>query len=362
MNSHSYFCRPPKRLFGSSLRSLTLATLASGGTLLCSAQVADDWFKYLRLGAVSAMNLRAEFSMSGTAPPASLGNLPGGGMRYDDGYVGSDATGNAGGLTSYWGYDNASQIQGVGNAQTLQYHDTKSIASASSSFGSSREDNGVDFGLDVGYGGVLTLWKKTLIGWELGFTYLPVSFQDNRAFATKIKRSTFSYGAPQTIVPGFPYSGGSSGIGPLISSTGTELPGLSEVDGSLTGKRELDTTLYNLKLGPTFYWDLSRRIALQAGAGGAVGLLKGNYSFQEVSRANGETLTRSLKGGFGSTDLVYGGYAGVNLLWHTAEKADIFVGAQYLRLGSVTYSQAGRQAKVEFNNGIYLTAGINWPF
>lgn len=40
-------------------------------------------------------------------PPQSLGG--GQNYQYDDGYVGVDASGNAGGLTSNWGYDNDQQ-------------------------------------------------------------------------------------------------------------------------------------------------------------------------------------------------------------------------------------------------------------
>lgn len=331
---------------------LTALALTGAGVPEGQAQVTDDWGKYLRLGAVSGINLRAEFSMSGVITPSSGAA----GTRYDDGFVGVDDTGNAGGYTSYWGYDNASQVQGG----SIVYHRANSISSPSGAFASGREDNGLDFGLDAAYGSVLTLWGRTLIGWELGFTYLPLSFQDTRSFAAQISRSTFSYAAP-AFVPEAPYTGGKGGVGPLLSTTG--VPGVAgpPADGVLSGRRELDATLYNFKLGPTFYWDLSRRLALQASIGGSVALVNGDYSFQEIAEANDGSRT-SLAGGFSSTRLAYGGYAGVNLLWHASEKADIFVGAQYLRLGSATYSGLGRRAKVDLNNGIYFTAGFNWPF
>lgn len=331
---------------------LTALALTGVATWDCQAQVTDDWGKYLRLGAVAGMNLRAEFSMSGVITPTSGAT----GTRYDDGFVATDDTGNAGGYTSYWGYDNANQVQG-GN---IFYHRAESITSPSGSFASGREANGLDVGLDAAYGSVLTLWGRTLIGWELGLTYLPLSFKDDRSFAARITRSTFSHAAPP-FVPGAPYVGGKGGVGPLLSATQVPVSQGQPVGGVLSGRRELDATLYNFKLGPTFYWDLSRRFALQASVGGSVGLVNGEYSFQEVAEATDGSRT-SLSGGFSSRRLAYGGYAGINVLWHTSEKADVFVGAQYLRLGSATYSGSGRQAKVDLNNGIYFTAGLNWPF
>ena len=40
--------------------------------------------------------------------------------NYDDGYVLTDISGNAGGLTTYWGYQNASQYQA--DANTIVFH------------------------------------------------------------------------------------------------------------------------------------------------------------------------------------------------------------------------------------------------
>lgn len=50
------------------------------------------------------------FAQSSFGPGPATGD--GINRDYDDGYVYVDSTGDGGGVTSYWGYDNSSQVQG----------------------------------------------------------------------------------------------------------------------------------------------------------------------------------------------------------------------------------------------------------
>ena len=74
-------------------------------------------------------------------------------------------------------------------------------------------------------------------------------------------------------------------------------------------------TLYNFRLGPTLYWNLHRRWAVNVSAGPALGIVAGDYKFDETDiLSTGGTVHTS--GKFGKIDLVYGGYANGNLLYH----------------------------------------------
>src|SRR6185312_14826186 len=64
----------------------------------------SDWTRHFRIGALAGLNIKADFKTTGTFAAAS--GTPG---VYDDGYVLTDSTGNSGGLTGNWGYQNASQ-------------------------------------------------------------------------------------------------------------------------------------------------------------------------------------------------------------------------------------------------------------
>lgn len=62
------------------------------------------------------------------------------------------------------------------------------------------------------------------------------------------------------------------------------------------------------------------------------------------------------------SDMVYGGYVNTTLMWRTKEKADLYIGAQFMTLGNTSVSGPGRSAELRLGRGIYLSAGINWPF
>ena len=325
------------------------------GATSASAQITGDWTRHFRLGSVAALNLKGDFNLNGSfATPSRSSGGAASDLIYDDGYIRQDATGNAGNLSSYWGYQSGSQYNA--GAGTMLFHSASSLVANTPR---SREDNQVDAGLEAGYGGVLALWGHTLVGWDLGFSYLPIAVRDTRNLGVSLSRNLFTvpigFAPPQA-----PYNGGPSGVGPLIGTVPTPA-GTDGVAATLTGKRSIETSLYSFKLGPTFYWDLGRRWALQAGAGGAFGLLDGAYKYQEVavSADGGRT---PLSGRFGKSSFSYGGYAGAMLLWHTAEKADVYLGAHYMTLGGATYGGAGREARLRLNNGIYLSVGVNWPF
>ena len=71
------------------------------------------------------MNISANFSMNGTF--GISGNNPSQGI-FDNGYVRTDNTGNAFGQTGYWGYNNASQL----NGSTLTMDAATSFSASSS--------------------------------------------------------------------------------------------------------------------------------------------------------------------------------------------------------------------------------------
>ena len=77
----------------------------------------DDWTRHFRVGTLLGLNISADFKTRGAFNIS--GNQTASGI-YDDGYVRVDNTGNAGGYTSFWGYNNASQYNAA--AQTLTMH------------------------------------------------------------------------------------------------------------------------------------------------------------------------------------------------------------------------------------------------
>jgi hypothetical protein len=215
----------------------------------------------------------------------------------------------------------------------------------------------------MAYGDNLWYWKHARVGWELGFSLLPVNIQDNSSMPASVNQSTYLYnvGNPLGIpLPQAPYSGSSGGQGSVIPGTPESASSQTFENGSVTGSRSLDVILYAVRFGPSFYWDLNDYLGFSLGAGPAVGIVSGNYAYNENVLAGG--ITSHNTGAFSGTDVTFGGYVNGLLMYHVINDADIYLSAQYMPLGSATFSNAGREGKLNLGGQIYLSLGINWPF
>ena len=300
-----------------------------------------DWTQHFRIGAVVGLNISANFSSKITRPNNAANGI------YDDGYVRVDDTGNAGGFTSYWGFNNQSQYNPVN--QTLTMHSVNSYSGSSSG-------SGVFPGLDLAYGGEVWDWGRTRIGWDLGFVLLPISITEG-GMSASVSQTTYTFNTGGITWPGAPgpYQGPFNSAGnPTISTNHTTVN--STDTESIAGSHSLDVMLYSLRLGPSLYWDLNEKWGLSAGVGPAVGLVSGSMKFDET------VGTVRNRGQIDATDFVYGGYANATLLYHVETGGDLFLGAQFMSLSDATISGGGREGRLNLGGQVYVTAGINWAF
>jgi len=311
----------------------------------------DDWTRHFRLGALVGMNIKANFNMNGTF--GISGNNPAQGI-FDDGYVRRDNTGDPGGRTYYWGYDNPSQLNGT--ILSMQ-------ANTSFSAESNAKENGEPFpGFDMAYGDNLWYWKHARVGWELGFDLLPIHIADNETMIASVKQTTYNfdvsnpYGAP---VPGAdsgtPYQGGPNGPGYQIPDQPMSYSSTTNLEIA-TGAHTLDVTLYALRFGPSFYWDLTDHFGMSLGAGPAVGIVSGQYKYNEIIGNAHNT------GQISGTEIVYGGYVNATVSYHVQDNADIFIGAQFTPMSDATIGGGGREGRLNLGGQLYFTIGVNWPF
>ena len=319
----------------------------------------DNWTRHFRLGAMVGLGIKANFNTTGSLNV----NRPAG--VFDDGYVRKDNTGNAGGQTSFWGYDTPGQYNSA--AQTLTMHNTTSFNTSAGSDSSSSSF----VGIDMAYGGNLFAWGSARVGWDLGFGWLPINLADKSTKnVTSINRSTLVFDArnPFGTIPGAPYQGGPQG-GPTINPTPTPAsgnqiltPGPLDDPWTVTGSSTLDVSLYTVRLGPSVYWDIGEYFGFSAGVGPAVGIVNGNYNFDETVTASSVGVNVHNKGQINGTDFVYGGYVNASLMYHLVRNGDLYVGVQYMSLGNANISGGGRSAQLDLGGQIYISAGLNWPF
>ena len=322
-----------------------------------------NWPRHLRVGALVGFNLKAQFSMNGVFPMTSGDpGIAGGGQNheYDDGYVRIDRSGNAdpldgsGPQTWNWGYESGGQVQGG----RLYFHNTQSFTATSSS---ATVDSSAQVGFDTAYGQRITeMWGGTL-GWEFGFGFLPVKITDNLSLPATAARIVHSFDLGGIQPPQAPYQGSFNGPGATISDEAVVEP-TEILPATLGGSHTLDVTLYNFRLGPTLQWELNPRIAVAVSAGASFGIVTGDLKYNETLLFTSDGTTASNQGKVGDTQFVYGGYVAGTVLFHAVKNGDLYCSLQYMPMSTATFSGGGREAKLDLTGGLYISAGINWPF
>lgn len=339
---------------------LTLGAIALIGALAAQADDADesDWTKNFRIGLAVGYNVSAQFhfngSFSASGSNPGLAGVSGVNHTFDDGYVLVDKTGDAGGYTSNWGYDQASQYNATTHQLTM-----RSVSSFTTS-GSGEYTDQPFFGFDMAYGGIIVDTSIGRIGWELGFDLLPFSINDTQSLQGSFIRTIDTFNTGGITLPTAPYHGSPSGIGPTILDTASTQTNQT-LPGVIGGSRRLHGMLYEVRLGPTLFVPLGQRWTVSAALGPAMGIVPADYQYSETFVFS-DGSTGSTTGRFGKTDFQFGGYVSGTVYLKVQKDAEIYAGAQAMDLGSARYASGGREADLKLGAAVVFSIGINWPF
>ena len=315
----------------------------------------------LSLSGRVGLGISARFKGIAVLPvPALNRTTPGGdAYNYDDGYVLSDTSGNFGGQTWYWGYDNsASQISG--NNILLSRNSSASI-------GSSEADDKPGYGAEVLYSRMLGAKGNLRYGFEAAINYLNFSVNDSRPRAASLTRVTDAYPftpgtTPPAATPGNPYQGSFDGPGFVIgdtpvSSSTTVAPGAAVSNGH----REFDADIWGIRVGPYLEFPLGEKFKLSVSGGLAAALISAEASWTESITISG-TAGPSVHGSGRNTDFVLGGYLAGNAAWEINERWSIVGSVQYQYLGRYDHSFGGRAVEADLTHGIFITLGVGYKF
>jgi hypothetical protein len=342
-----------KRDFGFTSARLS-AVVAGTAALAAATPVHAQWTKHFRVGMQLAINIDAELGVAGTI------NIPSQPGIFDDGYVLTDDTGNAQGVTTYWGYQNRSQYNQTDD--TLTFTRTDSVALQNST---TTVDDSPYVGMEAVYGGPITRLGGARLGWEVGYSFLPINISDRRTLSgtgsgIRPVFDTRPFGESIEMPPAG-YNGGPSGEQqPVIVFDPLSSPGFT-APTTISGPRTLDVSLHNIRFGPTVHWEFARRWAVQGSAGGAVGIVTGDYKFNETIAVQGGTTTFN-SGKIGTSEFVYGGFVNGVVLFHVEEHGDIYAGVQFMTMSDSEVDEAGRRARLNLGGAFSFLVGVNWPF
>jgi hypothetical protein len=312
----------------------------------------------LTIGSHLGLNIKSNFkNRPGTAATSNPGPATGGGFSrtYDDGFVAPDVTfPNNNGMTFFWGYQNASQV----GANDLFFHSAGGVDSGADSRDASTDPQ---LGLELTYSREVGSLGKGFWGLELGLSYTDLSIDDShpRTGMLSLTTDAYSLGNPPIIVPAAPYMGSFGGPGPAISDSPVRT--VAQVPADVRGKRELEGSVFGLRLGPYYQYPLAGIVSVRVSAGLAAAVVDSRFSYSEtVTTAQGGPVSR--RGRDSGTDVLVGGYVAGQMTATVRKNVDLFAGVQYQSLGSFNRKAPGKEAEVRLNNSVFVNVGVGFSF
>ncbi len=338
--------------------STTLALVAATPLAMRGADLPEtDALNRFNLGVRFGMNFKADFKNHNRAPVLPTGTGPAtGGVdhEYEDGYVRVDSSGNAGGLTWNWGYQNAGQVVG----DTMQFHATQTGNSSQSAHQDVTGDP--QPGLELVYQRVLGSFASSgHWGLEAGIGYTDIDLHNNRSGTGLTTVTTDAYQLNGVLPPGAGYNGTFQGPGALLGDSPTRTTASSAT--SLRSKNELSGELYTLRLGPFAEWNFTPKLSLAVSLGLTLAPASVAYDFEETGLSPSGGTTRTT-GHTSTTKLLYGPYASGTLRYDFNPHWGVFAGAQFQSLNDLEQSVGGRTARFDPGATIYGTLGVSWRF
>jgi hypothetical protein len=281
---------------------------------------------------------------------------------YDNGsYNFVDISGNAGGLTWYWGYEDPSQLQG--NALVME------SAFAPNNVTSKNRQDDPQHGFELSYSRELLRKEKWRLGAEAALGYAAIDVSDSKLLRGSVNRLIDTYTIPEgVIVPAAPYHGTFTGPGALIGALPERQTTVLSREATITGERELDSDIYTLRLGP--YFELPyKRLSLLLSGGLTLAVGDTTFSYTETVTIEGSgSVSRSSSGS--QTDFLVGGYVAGTLAYALNDEWSVFAGAQFQMAGrSVTESrtrngqaETKKQSILDLNEALIFVFGVSYAF
>lgn len=336
------------------------ATSAHAGTedakspVLSAPETASPW----RIGAAYApiFGLDVKFSGLGTFGSAFPVQpiAPGTNYNYDNGYVHVDSSGNLGGQTWNWGYQDPSQVNGQNVTMSL----TSSKADATV-----READEIAQGIDLfayyRVGDVTLLDRKGSWGLRGGLHYGRADIGNGSTLtsATTIVQDTYTL-PPGVIVPA-PHQGTYAGPGPLLNDT----PVRNILNGTalISGSRNLDVSLTTLSFGAYLEVPLAEKFSLTLEGGLNAALADGSYEFRSTTNIPGLGTVTSA-GRDSDTAILPGLYLGVSGIYEIDRHWVLQLSGRYQYLDNFSLSDHGSKADLDFGSAFILSAGVVYTF
>ena len=331
---------------------LTLA-LASG-SLITSAHAqekAPDHSSWFSLGPQFGLKLNAKFNHIGNVNSTSPGPATGGGLNrtYNDVFVKLDSSGNGGGQTWNWGYQNSSQVQG----------DAVVMHAATPVNGTLSDNDDPQPGFDLAFGHDLGSAPGGKWGLSAAFDFTTVSIHQHQSLAGSSTLISDAFSLNGQPAPDAPYTGSFGGPGQLLGDAPARSSTIQSV--LITGDHTLEAQLFVLRGGPYYEFNFGERWSGRLGAGLALGVADMKYSFNETLNFGGGSTVNNAGASEGA-EFQAGAYLEGRVLYALTDNWSLFAGAQYEYLGKFSHNAGSEQAQLDMNCGVYVLFGFQWSY
>ncbi len=315
------------------------------------------------------MNITVDFKKLGGLPALSDPGPPTGATfnrNYDNGsYNRVDISGNAGGTTWNWGYENANQLQG----NSLVMESSSSPANAVSK----NRENDPQHGFELSYSRQLYRHKNLRFGLEAAFGYTLVDASDSHTLFATVNRITDSFAIPGgvNVVPEAPYHGTFMGPGPLMSASPDRTTSVISRDAIITGQRKIDSDVFTLRLGPYVELPVYKRLSFILSGGLSLVAANTAFSYNETVTLSDTGQVSGPRSSSGSqTDFLVGGYVAGNLSLAITTELSLFGGVQFQSAGrSVTDSRTlnnqpvtQKESVLDLGEAVLVVFGVSYAF
>ena len=304
----------------------------------------------LSVAARVGFNIKAKVDYAAGSGGAAPRFTPDGDLyNYDDGYVLTDVSGSAGGVTTYWGYDDAAQDNG---SEILMIR----TSTVESSGPSSMDADDPQIGAEVTYSHELEVEKNWRFGFDFAASFQPLKYEDKSSFAPQTSTTTDTYGYAGVAPPAAPYQGTFNGPGFLLSSTPSSSSTTPGIPGAvINGKSELDGTLWAVRIGPYMEFPLGDNLALHCAGGLSLAWLDVDVDWSTTGGA-------TANGGGTDSETLSGAFLGADLFWSVTEKWSAAVGVEFEYLNDWEGNFGGSTVQLDFTRSLYATLGISREF
>ncbi len=287
-------------------------------------------------------NISTKFRNIGTSALANNPSVTG--LSYQNGFVGTDSTVNAGDLTTFWGYQSANQVVDNNNSLVMR-------SSNSGDLGSSVDNP--QHGLELTYAHEISRSEKVRWGIEIAFNWTDFSANQSGAAPVgvlAVDAFPLGYNPPQA-----PYTGiqNAGPFTPLLGATPTRLPA--------TVCSSLEANFYGLRLGPYLDVPLSKRLLLTFSAGVALTYVDGNYKFTETYATPGGDR-KSVSGQASSFSPVWGGFVSAKVALKLTDHLNVFTGLIYQGAESYLLQAGDKAAEIDLSGALYWSSGVSFSF